>query len=442
MKPIELSQLIENTITQEVKKTILEMEEGKKEVYHIKCEGIPLATFETEKDAQDALPDYKEKHDGELIIEKGVYESHEDMMDKLDEINDQLEETENMENIETSEGNAFAHAVLQAKEAGKKEFEFGGETHDVEECWNQLEEEETYEWKEEEEECTECGEKSMEEKLVGNQDKLDMDKDGKISKKDFILMKKETNEGKGMCSECGSMLNEEGMCMECGIMKESVKKKKVLRLSESEMVQLIKKIVKESVPGVTVTKKAQGESAKYNKDNAKEVESKMKKVNSFDGNDNPEFPKPIGKGEKVARKNTKEQDEEIAKNFAGLENLNYDIEPNETFKKRLKMAIEGDRLMGNAPLTDKTDVKPSNGAELGKDSEHKMGNSLETPETVKKMEKQMKDRKEDLEKRTIYKKERVPVKTSVNETKVNFESVLNEEIQKMKDLESYNKRTQ
>ena len=36
----------------------------------------------------------------ELIIEKGVYESHHDMLDKLDEMNDQLEETDNMENTD------------------------------------------------------------------------------------------------------------------------------------------------------------------------------------------------------------------------------------------------------------------------------------------------------------------------------------------------------
>ena len=58
----------------------VETENNKKEYYHIKCEGIPLATFESEKEANDALPDYKSKHKGELIIEKGEYDSHDDMM--------------------------------------------------------------------------------------------------------------------------------------------------------------------------------------------------------------------------------------------------------------------------------------------------------------------------------------------------------------------------
>lgn len=71
MKVSELKQMVENIVLDEVRKTIMEESTANKEVYHIKCEGIPLATFESEKEAQEALPDYKEKHkDGELIIEK------------------------------------------------------------------------------------------------------------------------------------------------------------------------------------------------------------------------------------------------------------------------------------------------------------------------------------------------------------------------------------
>jgi hypothetical protein len=61
MKVSELKQIIENIVTNEVRKTIMEEAKDKKEVYHIKCEGIPLATFESEEEANDALPDYKDK---------------------------------------------------------------------------------------------------------------------------------------------------------------------------------------------------------------------------------------------------------------------------------------------------------------------------------------------------------------------------------------------
>jgi len=380
MKVSELKQIIESVISEEVKKTIMEENEGgKMEKYHIKCEGLPLATFETEKEAQDALPDYKEKHPGkELIIEKGVYESHDDMMDKLDEMNDQLEETDNMENTEKQpmEGNEFSGALKAAREAGEKTFTVDGKEYDVEECWSKQ--------MEEEEECDECGGSYMEEE-------------------------------KKTCEKCGKEI------CECGTMMNESKKKKTLRLTETELTQLIAKMVNESVPGLKAYENAHKKSGEENKANLSNVDQKIKKSMSVEGNDNPEFPKQIGKGEKVARQNTKEQDEEVAKNFAGLQNLEYDIEPSEQFKKRLKMAIEGDKLMGNSSKDD-ANVIPSEVA-------------------VEKMEKQMKDREKDKEEEVVYKKEAVPVST-VNESNVSFSNVLNEEIEKMKKISTYNKKTQ
>jgi hypothetical protein len=385
MKISELNQIIENVISEEVRKTIInEMNEGKKEVYHIKCEGVPLATFDTQEEAEENLPNYKGKHKGELIIEKGVYESHDDMIDKLDEMNDQLEETDNMKNTQMSE------------------------------------------------------------KLVGNQSELDKNDNGKLDNQDFEMLRKDNNEEKEDCEECGQNMEEEKktcekcgkeLC-ECGLVKES--KKKVVRLKESELIDVIKKIIKESVPGLEVFKKAHSQSGKESNQHLSDVKSKITKRETFEGNDNPEFPKQIGKGEKEARVNSKEQDEEVAKNFAGLQNLEYDIEPSEKFKKRLKMAIEGHSTMGNAPSTEKTDVKPSNEVKLGDMSQHKEGNTIPTPETAKKLEKQVKDRQEDKKERVLYKKEAVPV----NESKMNLSSLLNEEITRMKSFESYNKKTQ
>jgi hypothetical protein len=458
MKVSELTTIIENIVSNEIRKTIMEENNGKKEVYHIKCEGIPLATFESEEEANDALPDYKAKHnDGELIIEKGVYESHDDMMDKLDEMNDQLEETENMENTQPMEGNEFSGALKAAKDAGEKTFSVDGKEYDVEECWS----------------------KQMEEELVGGQKKLDKNQNGKIDGQDFKMMKDEKSSDEEECDECGSsymeeekegdddfenmlrgrrkhsyvdkgeetpeeMGEEKKSCEKCGKeicecgggMYES--KKKTVRLTESELIKLIGKMVNESIPGLQAAEKSHLESGKENKAHLADVETKMKKLASFDGNDNPEFPKAIGKGEKVARKNTPEQEDEIAKNYAGLENLEYDIEPSEQFKKRLKMAIEGDTLMGNGKVTEPASIKPSNGAEKGKEAKEKEGNHIQTPETAKKIEKQVKDREEDKKNRVLYSKEKVPV----SESKVNFSSVLDDEIKKMKNISEYNKKTQ
>jgi len=431
MKVTELKQIIENIITSEVKKTIMEEATGKKEVYHIKCEGIPLATFESEEEANDALPDYKDKHkDGELIIEKGMYESHDDMMDKLDEMNDQLEETDNMENTEKQpmEGNEFSGALKAAREAGEDKFTVDGKEYDVEESWSkQMEEEEM-------EPCSECGGSYMEEEEEGGDDFEEMLR-GRRKKHSYVDNGEETpdemGEEKKCCEKCGKEICECG-----GGMYES--KKKTVRLSESELTKLIAKMVSESIPGLDAAKKSHNESGKENQEYLASVDKKMKDYLSFDGNDNPEFPKAIGKGEKVARKNTPEQEDEIAKNYAGLENLEYDIEPSEQFKKRLKMAIEGDTLMGNGKVTEPASIKPSNGAEKGKEAKEKEGNHIQTPETAKKIEKQVKDREEDKKNRVLYPKEKVPV----NESKVNFSNVLDAEIKKMKNISEYNKKTQ
>ena len=435
MKVSELTTIIENIVSNEIRKTIMEENNGKKEVYHIKCEGIPLATFESEEEANDALPDYKAKHkDGELYIEKGVYENHNDMMDKLDEMNDQLEETENMENTQPMEGNEFSGALKAAKDAGEKTFSVDGKEYDVEECWS----------------------KQMEEELVGGQKKLDKNHNGKIDGQDFKMMKDKKSSDEEECDECGSSYMEEedgdddfenmlrGRRKHSYVDKgeempdEMGEEKKTVRLTESELIKLISKMVSESIPGLQAAEKSHLESGKENKAHLADVETKMKKLASFDGNDNPEFPKAIGKGEKVARKNTPEQEEEIAKNYAGLENLEYDIEPSEQFKKRLKMAIEGDTLMGNGKVTEPASIEPSNGAEKGKEAKEKEGNHIQTPETAKKIEKQVKDREEDKKNRVLYSKEKVPV----SESKVNFSSVLEAEIKKMKNITEYNKKTQ
>ena len=405
MKVSEIKQLIENIVTDEVRKTIMEESEGNKEVYHIKCEGVPLGTYSSQEEAENDMDKFKEMHPGkELIIEKGVYESHDDMLDKLDEMNDQLEETNDMENTEKQpeEGNAFSGALAAAKLKGDKEFNVGDKEYDVKE----------------EEDCEECGGSYMEEEEEGGDDFEEMLR-GRRRKHSYVDNGEETpNEMGEEMGECGGGMNES--------------KKKTLRLTETELTKMIAKMVSESIPGLDAAKKAHTESGKENKDNISAVEKKIAATMKFDGNDNPEFPKAIGKGEKVARKNTPDQEDEIKKNFAGLENLDYDIEPDQKFKDRLKKAIEGHTTMGNAPTTEKTDVKPSNGAKLGEEPKDKDGNVIPTPETAKGIEKQVKDRQKDKDSRELYNKQAVPVKSKS----------INEEVEKMKKMFKYNEKTQ
>jgi len=418
----DLNNLIESVASEEVRKTIIsESEESKKQVFHIKVDGEPVETFNSKEEAEEALPKYQEKHKGELIIEPETYESYSDMIEKMDQMGQELEEKENqnMENQEPMEGNSFAHAVLKAKQKGEKTFKHGGKTHDVEECWKQLEEDEAIgEW--DEEECKECGDSSMEEELTGNQDKIDTNKNGEIDADDFKKLRDMKEEGMGTCNECGSMLNEEGMCSECGMMKESTKKKRVIRLTESQMTEMIKKIVAESVPGQTVTRAAQAQSKKDNEANAKEVGDKIKAATTIPGGDNPDFPHQNNSGTKVARQNDDEEDEYVDDNRGGtLLNLDYDHVPSKKFTERLRDALEGSTKMGNSQDAANV-VKSDLGKKLAKKAERKEKKEEEAP---------------------MYNKDTQPTK-NVNESEEKTSTVLKEEIEKIKKMASYNEKTQ
>lgn len=426
MKQNELKNIIENTIFNEVKKRIIKESEGDQmEVYHVSCEGEPVETFKTEEEAKHFVEKNKEKFNGkELIIDKKAYESHEDMIDKLDEMGDMYEEneTETMENKEPKEGNAFTDALLKAKENGEDTFTVDGEEYDVKESWQELAEESLFE--DSEGQCEECGDGSV------------MEGEGMCSECGGMLNEEgqcdeckgpmSMSEEKGMCSECGTELNEEGMCSECG-MTES--KKKTLKLTETELVSLIGKMVNEAmkgepgtpgIPGLTHTKNVQKISGKENQAHLNDVEKKMKDYLNFDGSDNPEFPKQNGKGDKMAIHNTDEENEYVEDTRGyGLEDLNYDHEPSENFKKRLKAALEGDSKMGNSQDAANV-VKTETGKKLGTKVERK-------------------DKKE--KKFPMYVKDPQPV-TNLSEGKVSFQNVLNEEVQKMKNLAAYNKKTQ
>jgi hypothetical protein len=189
---------------------------------------------------------------------------------------------------------------------------------------------------------------------------------------------------------------------------------------------MISRMVSESdVITHSATKKAQQGSKKENDDYMKQVEDKLKKASSFDGADNPEFPKQNGKGEKMVINATPEQDEYTKTHRGGtLADLDYDQEPSENFKKRLKMALEGDPKMGNSQDAANV-IKTDTGKNIGKTS-------------VKKKEIEKKG-KEVSWGHSWASPEKVVV---VKESKTNMSSVLNEEIERMKKMYGYNKKTQ
>jgi hypothetical protein len=191
--------------------------------------------------------------------------------------------------------------------------------------------------------------------------------------------------------------------------------KKSVRLTEAELVNLISQMVNEAVPGLTAFEKAHKESGSQNDQALSDVEKKIKQYLTFDGNDNPEFP-GHNEGDVEARQSTGDEADEIADNRGGgLEDLAYDIEPSDKFKERLEMSLKGDSKMGNGHK-DVGNVIPS---DLGE-----------------KMIKKVKRKEEAKKEAPMYVKDPAPTK-EINESKV-----ISEEVQRMKEMFSYNKKTQ
>lgn len=384
MKTIQ--NIIDRSVYNQVKRTIINENKHKQGTFHITCEGDLIDTFNTEEEAKSHLNIYKKDHpEKEFIIEKTTYGSYSEMIDRMENIKEN-KEIKIMKKNKRQVRN-IAEATLDAKERGLKEFKIGNEVYNVKKTWKLLSEEEM-------ENCEQCG---------------------------------QTDEGS--CNECGGMLNEYGKCDECGDTSEEnvvmESKKTKLRLNENQLVNLINKIVKktmvnESVPGIEVTQRAQKTSGSDSKSHMSDVAKKMKKTLSFDGNDNPEFPKQIGKGEKVAHRNTKEQEETIEDyRGGGLEDLNYEYEPSDKFKDRLKKSLKGDSTMGNSH-----------------DSPNVMKSDLGEKILKKVDRKSKKIGKETLASWGTSIKEPIVVKENKNLV------VLNSEMNRMKQMFKYNKKTQ
>ena len=499
MKTVKLKQIIEQAISSEIRKAIIM--ENTEEVYMIKDkEGKPIEMCDTQEEAEEKLEVYNQEGK-EFIIEKGKKPS----FDELDEMSDELDETltGNQEKIDMnhngkidaddfkklrsgeSEGDVnegdmevdptYTHFAVN-KETGKIfngwEFEKGMDRAEVAD-WckidlkdddynpkdfkiltaaalkrNDIDPFDSDNWKtnddydlymnnlhnDEEQsnegsECMECDSEMKENKLKDFFSKKPNKNKGKVllPKGDKNLEMKVFNDDEDMsskkeCSECGTMLNEEGVCSECNSnMYESENKtKNTIRLTEKELVKMIKNIAEAAIPGMVSYQAAHKGSGEENKKALADTEKKIKDSLSFDGNDNPEFPKQIGKGEKVARQNTEEQDEEVADNRGGgMEDLDYDYDPSDSFKERLKMSLIGDTKMGNSH--DAANVIPS-----------KLGEKM-----IKKVER----RKKAIESAPMYNKDVQPSK-EVNESDNAKQTILNEEMVRMKEMLSYNKKTQ
>jgi len=240
-----------------------------------------------------------------------------------------------------------------------------------------------------------------------------------MNEEDDIELSESTCEkcGKDIC-ECGDM-NEENI-------NETTSSKKVLRLTESQLIEMITKMVNEAVPGLKAVEDAHKVGDKETKQHMADVDKKIKDALSIEGNDNPEFPKAIGKGDKKAIHNTDEQHEEMEmERGENPLDLDYDHEPSDSFKERVKKALQGDPTMGNADG----------------------GNTIKT-DTGENLHKTAEKRKKRYEDQPMYVKDVQPVsvvneeKEELTETKDETNTVLEEEIKRMKNISSYNEKTQ
>jgi hypothetical protein len=293
----------------------------------------------------------------------------------------------------------------------------------------------------------------MKESLKGNQKKIDKNKNNKIDAEDFALLRKgkktETKESlKGGQKKLDKNKNNKIDSEDFEMLRNGKKSKdkETVTVTESELISLIEEMVNEEFEtigtkprGLSEYERAHKKSGSENKEYFKSLKKKMddylKDGSKGDYEENPKhFPKGNGELEKMkAKKYTMSKDgDEFIDDFMrpGMENLDYDeIHPDE---KWMEDNIEGSSRTGNNP---------------------KWGNAEET-ELGKKLNKKRKDNKFAKATRQAYNKSAQPVisdKTGEDSGKglnIKLEStdkkekVLNEEFIKIKNLMSYNRKTQ
>jgi len=259
-----------------------------------------------------------------------------------------------MDEAETEEGNAFSGALAKAKESGKDSFEVDGKKYNVkEEKWIQK---------------TDMNKGALHKKLgVPEGEKIPLSKLKSLKNE---LMKK--GEGDKKLSAADSkLLKQVNLALTLKNIKETTKSSLVL--TEDELIDLIEQIVLEqsvkdkdeksnisnkSPEGLKKTDKVLGLNKKENDDYAKEVIKKMKDymkdMVSGDGgyDENPDdFPQSnydMEKDHKEKKYHPSDAVEEYIEAFAypGMTNLVYDeIKPDD---EMIEKQIKGDSKNGNA----------------------------------------------------------------------------------------------
>jgi hypothetical protein len=238
----------------------------------------------------------------------------------------------------------------------------------------------------------------------------------------------------------------------CKDLKESRRKK--MKLTENELIDLIERIVKEEkAKGLQVYNKVHNEDGKENKQALDAVAKKMKDYTKDGSNgkfdmDPVMFPKGNLelKKEKVKKYTPSEAVEEYIEAFAypGQTNLRFDeIKPDDEL---IKKYLEGDSTTGNAQV-DK-DGKPLGNVtpdEVGKRFKKNYDENLygiEQAEGSYKRVTQPVDVAGDNTKQGKLQKKSDKVLTKLESVEDKKEKKLNEELEKIKSITGYNQKTQ
>ena len=373
------------------------------------------------------------------------------------------EEDYNEEEEEVEEGNAFTGALAKAKESGDDSFEVDGKEYNVNESddkWIQK---------------TKMNKGALHKELgIPEGEKIPKSKLNKIKKE--LSAKAEGN--KKLSAADSKLLKQVNMALTLGGLKESSNS---ISLTEDELIDMIEQIVLEqkvkdsaekkniitkSPEGLKKTEKVLGMNKKENDDNAKQVVKKMKDYmkdmfmggNGFEENpdDFPQSNYDMEKEHNEMKYHPSDAVEEYIEAFAypGMTNLVYDeIKPDD---EMISKQIKGDSKNGNA-------ITSKDGKALGNVSKR-------SEKVGERFKKNFDDNLYGAEQMEVsYNRQPQPVDVagskkqagslksikSTSAAKANkimsqLESteeakatkIINEDLQKMKNLISYNRKTQ
>jgi len=368
------------------------------------------------------------------------------------------------EEAETEEGNAFSGALAKAKESGDDSFEVDGDKYPVKEA-------------------------KKEKKWIQKTDmkkgalhkKLNVPEDKKIPKSLLNKLKKELmakGEGDKKLSAADSkLLKQVNLALTLKTVKEN---RNILSLTENELIDMIEGLVleqkvkddaeknnisKKEATGFKKTEKVLGknksEGDSYFKELAKKMTGYLKDMTKGKYEMNPEqFPQSnyqIDKDAKVMKYNPSEAVEEYidAFSYPGMTNLVYDeIKPDD---ERIHKQLKGDSKFGNA-VTDKKgkalgNVVPSKvGDKFAKNYDENLYGAEQMKASYKRQPQPVEVEGNGQTKGSLKSKKGADKPSSIakaskilntlESTENKSEKLVNEEMNKMKNLIGYNRKTQ